>query len=210
MLLADSTVAFALLIIGVLTVLITILACMIKMSRELEDITDAMKSVARSLSLMRNDLNDRDENTSAGIENHRNVFLPKPTGERTRKTRANNVRPPEVDERELDDDQIEVLAEFDDHGNEVDFDELFEQPVGEDEPTTDAAPQFDIVPIDDLPMTDESHDQAPDSPPSPHPLPTPTPVTDFLDRAVPVGNPKMNEEDNIVVDEGDDGEIVYI
>lgn len=40
---------------GVLTVLITMLVCMVKMSRELEDINDSMSSIARTLHNLRRD-----------------------------------------------------------------------------------------------------------------------------------------------------------
>jgi hypothetical protein len=211
MILADYSIAFVLLSIGGLTVLITMLVCMVKMSREMEDINDSMSSVARTLHNLRRDVTEIDANAVRDIENRsfnsQSDSRPRTPSPRVSETRSSYRRPKRQQRPQSNEawrsraDEVHAEPIFDDWSEDVPEQlEVAEDPV-------DLVVNDNFEPeSDDLEIA-SAKDESSGPPPAPKPSPA---VTSFLDAAA-AGKPKPSkDEDDIVVDDGDDREIVYI
>jgi hypothetical protein len=218
MLLADLSIPIVLISIGVLTVLITMLVCMIKMSRELEDVNNAMTSIARTLINIRKDLNEIDTNAVANIEaatgNPQSEIRPRDDHRRQDRSenrnrsqdrwqsRAHELQPHgfQYEHSPVEVDQIEILTDDATRRDELGLDGV--------EAVQIEPPEFDFESIDRSEPT--LAEPLLDAIPVPPPIPEPKAGKTFLDAAAGVGESPRSDEDDIVVDEGDDGEIVYI
>ena len=232
MLLADYSIAFVLLLMGVLTVLITMLVCMVKMSRELEDLNDSMSSIARTLHNLRRDASQIEARSRVEVESaQQNSRSEIPAGSRAieptrnRESKPPNRRPgqstasarldPEQRSRRASradwqsDDQDNVDEARQRHGHADDLLEASDfVETSDDEFDRGLESDFER---DESDVEFESANGDEGSSPAPCPVPRNSAAALYLDATAAASKaPSIAAEDDIVIDDGDDCEIVYI